>query len=64
MLVVAAAAAAVTMCAQPAPAGAKRDSVGVNFVTWPAIIIDGEGQRHWGMVQQVRGQTREHRGEL
>ena len=28
-------------------------SRGVKFITWPAIIIDKEGIRHWGMVQQV-----------
>jgi hypothetical protein len=24
----------------------------VKIVNWPAVIVDGAGQRHWGLVQQ------------
>ena len=31
-------------------------SRGAKLVLWPAIIMDGEGQRHWGMIQQPQDQ--------
>ena len=31
----------------------KGNSLALSFIYWPAIIIDADGARHWGMVHQV-----------
>ena len=36
-------------------AGKGVPSRGAKIITWPAVITDGRGVRHWGMVQQVVG---------
>lgn len=31
----------------------KGNSLALSFIYWPAIILDANGARHWGMVHQV-----------
>ncbi|GAX78317.1 hypothetical protein CEUSTIGMA_g5759.t1 [Chlamydomonas eustigma] len=49
----AAAAAAGGMMSSGTPAAAASESKVTMVLTWPVIIRDPDGTRHWGMVQQV-----------
>lgn len=28
------------------------DSMPFNIINWPAVVVDAQGRRHWGMVGQ------------